>query len=90
MANITNSAAKHTLHIDCSNAITITAVTSVDSLTDKQCNVTASDCRLVIKGDNLTMFKLDSDEGIAILHSSGINSINYSHGGKLQLRRLFS
>lgn len=90
MANTTNSATKHTLHIDANNAVTITAVTSVDSLTDKQCNITTDNCRLVIKGDNLTMFKLDSDEGMAILHSSAISSITYSHGGKLQLKRLFS
>lgn len=79
----------HTLHIGVDDAINISGVLAVDSITDKEA-VLHCDCgRVVVKGIGLVLHQLDSDKGQTVLHCTSISSVQYTQSKKLSIKSLF-
>lgn len=79
----------HTLHIGVDNAVNISGVLAVDSITDREAIISCDCGRVIIKGGNLVLHQLDSDKGQAILHCDNIGSVTYSAVKKMNLKSLF-
>lgn len=81
---------RHTLFLDGNKKVSISGVESVNSIFDKEVEVTLSDRRLVIKGAGLNASKLNVEEGTLSVEGEEISSVNYfAKGQKLSLKRLF-
>lgn len=81
---------KHTLVVDNCKKISLSGVETVNSIFDKEVEVTLSDRRLTIKGVGLNASKLNVDEGTMSIEGEEIVSVSYAaKGQKLSLKRLF-
>ncbi len=79
----------HTLHVGVDNAITISGVLSIDSITDREAVVKCDCGRVTVKGASLVLHKLDSDKGCCVINSDSISTIAYSSAKRMSLKSLF-
>ncbi len=79
----------HTLHIGTDNAITISGVVAMDSITDREAIVRCDSAKVVIRGSQLQLYSLDSDKGQVVLHCQAVGSVQYHNGSKMSLKTLF-
>lgn len=79
----------HTLHVGVDNAITISGVLAIDSITDREAVVSCDCGRVTVKGTSLALNKLDSDKGCCVINSDSISTIGYSSAKKMSLKSLF-
>ena len=68
--------------------ITLTAVISVDSFTDKQILLTLDGCRAQVSGDGLKIVNFSKTSG-AFSAVGRIDGLRFLHGREKALRRLF-
>lgn len=79
----------HTLYVGTDNAITISGVLAIDSITDREAVVKCDCGKVTIRGASLVLHQLDSDRGSCIIHSDSIATISYSSAKKMSLKSLF-
>ena len=68
--------------------ITLTAVISVDSFTDKQILLTLDGCRAQVSGDGLKIVNFSKTSG-AFSAVGRVDGLRFLHGREKALRRLF-
>ncbi len=79
----------HTLHVGVDNALTLSGVVAVDSITDREATIRCDCGKVIIKGDMLVLHQLDSDRGQAVVHCNSISSISYASSKRLSVKSLF-
>lgn len=83
-------AKKHTLVVDNCKKMSLSGVESVNSIFEKEIEVTLANHRLVIKGVGLTASKLNVEEGTLSIEGEDVSSVNYyAKGQKMSLKKLF-
>lgn len=81
---------RHTLVVDNNKKVSISGVESVNSIFEKEVEVTLAGHRLVIKGTGLNASKLNVEEGTLSVEGEEISSVNYyAKGQRLSLKRIF-
>ncbi len=85
------NARKHSVRIDSTGTVTLTGISSVSGVSDKEAEFETDAGRLTIKGKGLNVAKLDTAEGTLTLETQGIQSLVYSGKAseKFTLKSLF-
>ena len=71
------------------NVLTVCGVSTVDSVFDKEATLTFADGKLVVKGNGISVAKLNVEEGIATIKFSDLNSLIFGGGEKFSFKNLF-
>ena len=81
---------RHTICIDNNQKATLTGLTAVVSIFDKEIEVTSQDSRIIIRGNNLTASKLNVEDGTLTIEGNYISSVVYTLKlQKLSLKGMF-
>ena len=82
---------KHTLSLDDRKKLTVTGVTGVDGMDGKEVEISLESGKLVVRGEGLTVSKLDTDTGNLTVTAQNISSLVYGDKDKAGkgLARLF-
>lgn len=70
-------------------SLTVTAVTNIDEISDRQAVFSLDGQKLFVKGKGISAEKLDVSQGIAVLTFSQLDSISYNQQTKWTLKGLF-
>lgn len=77
----------YSIHCE-NNALTISGVTKVVEITEREAQLKLSSTLLVVKGDGINITRLDNDKGIVILQYTRVTSIAFRSGG-VSLKGIF-
>lgn len=81
---------RHTICIDNNQKATLTGLTGVVSIFDKEIEVTTQDSRIIIRGNSLTASKLNVEDGTLTIEGSYISSVIYTQKRqKISFRGMF-
>lgn len=78
----------HTMKLE-GQRLTVTAVTNIDEISDRQAVFSLESQKLFVKGKGISAEKLDVSQGIAVLTFSQLDSISYNQQTKWSLKGLF-
>ena len=73
---------KHTLSLDDRKKLTVTGVTGVDGMDGKEVEISLESGKLVVRGEGLTVSKLDTDTGNLTVTAQNISSLVYGDKNK--------
>ena len=73
---------KHTLSLDDRKKLTVTGVTGVDGMDGKEVEISLESGKLVVRGEGLTVSKLDTDTGNLTVTAHNISSLVYGDKNK--------
>ena len=82
---------KHNLSLDNRKKLSVTGVVGVDSMSDKEVDILLADSRLTVKGEGLTVNKLNVDDGNLTVLGENFVSLVYADKNKAKnsLAKLF-
>ena len=82
---------KHNLSLDNRKKLSVTGVVGVDSMSDKEVDILLADSRLTVKGEGLTVNKLNVDDGNLTVLGENFVSLVYADKNKAKnsLTKLF-
>lgn len=78
----------HTMKLE-GQRLTVTAVTNIDEISDRQAVFSLDGQKLFVKGKGISAEKLDVSQGIAVLTFSQLDGISYNQQTKWSLKGLF-
>ncbi|MCM1043411.1 MAG: hypothetical protein NC350_04305 [Corallococcus sp.] len=68
---------RHSLKIDCDKNVIVTGVVNVDSVCKTEASLTVDNGKVTVKGRELTVSKLDVEQGTLTLITQGVDSVVY-------------
>ncbi len=81
---------KHTLVIDNCKKVSLTGLTGVVSIFDKEIEVTTENQRVIIRGNGLNANKLNVEDGTLVVDGDFVASVTYTDKTKrLTLKGMF-
>jgi sporulation protein YabP len=88
--NMVETVKKHTLIIDNCKKVSLTGLTGVVSIFEKEIEVTTENQRIIIKGSGLNANKLNVEDGTLVVDGDFIASVTYTDKAKrLSLKGMF-
>lgn len=73
---------RHIITLDDRKKLTVTGVISVDGMSDREVEISLADSRLTVKGEGLTVNKLNVDDGNLTVVGQNICSLVYGDKNK--------
>lgn len=77
----------YSLHVE-NNSLTVSGVTKVVEVTDREAQLKLSSTVLTVKGDGVNIIRLDNDKGAVALQYTRLSSLSFRSGGA-SLKGLF-